>query len=92
MTASLVALVTVFFVFPFGYIGYHNSKADRKGHYGSQSPMVRQAAIRGAYINTGSKDVGYDNEFYKRNAEVVRQLAEAQRGGGSIASDQNSKR
>ena len=87
MTASLVALVTVFFVFPFGYIRYHNSKADRKGHYGSTEPMSRTAIMRGAYINTGSKDVGYDDEFYKRNADVVRQLAEVQRGGGATVSE-----
>ena len=91
VTGSLVALVTVFFVFPFGYITYHNNKSDRKGHYGGAEPMGRTAVIRGAYVNTGSRDVGYDDEFYKRNAEVVRQLSEAQRGGSAVVSD-NTKR
>ena len=79
MTGSLIALVAVFFIFPFGYIQRHNSKADKKGHYSGTEPMGRTAVIRGAYVNTGSRDVGYDDEFYKRNAEVVRQLSEAQR-------------
>ncbi len=93
VTASLVALVAAFFVFPFAYIGRHNSKADKKGHYGGEAAMGRTAIMRGAYINTGSKDVGYDDEFYKRNAEVVRQLAEAQRGGSATVSpDTHMKR
>ena len=74
-------LVGVCFAFPFVYISYHNRQEGqrRRGHYLSKEAMPPAAAIRGAYLNSGSRDVGYDEEYYKQHGQVVRELAEAQR-------------
>eukprot|EP00201_Polytomella_parva_P003993 CAMPEP_0175078126 /NCGR_PEP_ID=MMETSP0052_2-20121109/23891_1 /TAXON_ID=51329 ORGANISM="Polytomella parva, Strain SAG 63-3" /NCGR_SAMPLE_ID=MMETSP0052_2 /ASSEMBLY_ACC=CAM_ASM_000194 /LENGTH=79 /DNA_ID=CAMNT_0016347905 /DNA_START=30 /DNA_END=269 /DNA_ORIENTATION=+ len=35
-----------------------------KNNFDPNKPMPRSAAIRGAYINSGSKDIGPDKEFF----------------------------
>ena len=79
----LLLLVGACFAFPFVYIMYRNRvEVERqRGHYLNKGALPPAAAMRGAYLNSGSKDIGYDEEYYKRHAKVVRELAQAQRGG-----------
>ena len=68
-TLPLVLLAAAFFGFPFAYLEYHNraSVVPRAGHYLSKEAMGPTAIVRGAYVNSGSKDVGYDDAYHTRH-------------------------
>jgi hypothetical protein len=68
---SLAAFVGIAFAFPFYYMQQHNSDPSKAGHMHSKSAMRAQQAIRGAYINSGSKDVGYDDTYYKKHQQQL---------------------
>ena len=74
--------MAAFFGFPFAYISYHNRQAAeaRSGHYLSKGAMPPAAAIRGAYLNSGSKDVGYDDSYYQKHGHAVKGLFDATHG------------
>ncbi len=62
-----------FFVYPFFYMNKHNADPNdpRNVHY--NGPMAKKGNIRGAYLNSGSIDVGSDDTYYKKHAAAVNQ-------------------
>lgn len=82
VTLALLALVAVGFTYPFAYIGYHRSQnpaptAARKSSYQSDAPLPPSSMIRGAYLNSGSKDIGYDDQYYVKHAAQLNALRQA---------------
>jgi hypothetical protein len=84
VTFALLALVAVGFTYPFVYINYHRSKnptpAARKSSYQSEAPLPPTSLVRGAYVNSGSKDVGYDDAFYKKHEAQLNALRQVETG------------
>lgn len=63
VVSGLVAFVAAGLAFPF-YMGSRSSKA--KPVIDSSKPLPPQATFRGPYINTGSRDIGPDQQSYPK--------------------------
>ena len=68
------------FAFPFFFTSSHNEKS--RGHYLSKEPLPRQAVIRGAYLNSGTRDVGYDDTYFAKHGHVVANIHSLHHGSG----------
>ncbi|PIN04300.1 hypothetical protein CDL12_23171 [Handroanthus impetiginosus] len=62
VAAGLVAFASAGLAFPF----YMASKSLKTPVIDSSKPLPSQATFRGPYINTGSRDIGPDNQIYPK--------------------------
>ena len=66
---GLIGFVCAGFVFPFYYLRHHNQHAG-PGHFHTEGKLSVNAVSRGAYLNSGSKDIGPDDTFFKKHAAM----------------------
>jgi hypothetical protein len=71
---ATVAFGAVVFALPFYYT---NAMKDKKNLWTYEGPLNPTDKIRGAYMNTGSKDIGPDPEFHRRRQDAQAAAAAA---------------
>ena len=65
-----VGILVCGFVFPFAYLRRHNNTQPGPGHFHSPDAMSQNSVSRGAFVNSGSKDVGPDSTFFRKQVEL----------------------
>jgi hypothetical protein len=67
IAVATVVFGAAVFALPFYYT---NAMKDKKNLWTYEGPLNPTDKIRGAYMNTGSKDIGPDPEFHRRRQEA----------------------